>query len=61
MGIQSKSMDKLIVMKDKVSSEYLADVTATGSMPDTKGTLPIYKENGEILGYIALYTNANLS
>ena len=61
MGIQSKSIEKLIVMKSPVSQEYTADVTVAASMPDTVGTVPVYDENGNILGYMALYANPDLS
>ena len=62
MAIQSKSKDKLIVMKDKVSKEVTASalVGASAILATTTGSLPVYDENGDILGYIALFDTATL-
>lgn len=62
MALQSKSKDKLIVMKDKVSKEVTASALVGGSaiLATTTGSLPVYDENGDILGYIALFDTATL-
>ncbi len=62
MPIQSKSKDKLIVMKDKVSKEAtaVALVGASAILATTTNSLPVYDENGDILGYIALFDTATL-
>lgn len=61
MAIRSKSINKVLAMKDKVSQELTATAVDYTSMPDTTGSLPIYDESGKILGYIALYSNADLT
>lgn len=62
MAIQSKSKEKLIVMKDKVSKELTASALVGGSaiLATTTGSLPVYDENGDVLGYIALFDTATL-
>lgn len=62
MGIQSKSKDKLMVMKDKVSKEatVVTLVGGTAITATTTNSLPVYDENGDILGYIALFDTATL-
>ena len=60
---QSKSIDKLIVFKDKVSVEYDSSANVLGgSIPATAtGTLPAYDEKGKLLGYVALFDTVNLT
>jgi len=62
MAIQSKSKDKLIVMKSAVSKELTASalVGGTAILATTTGSLPVYDENGNVLGYIALFDTASL-
>jgi len=62
MAIQSKSKDKLLVMKDKVSVEATAAVLVGGTniLATTTYSIPAYDENGNILGYIALFDTATL-
>lgn len=62
MGVQSKSIEKLLVLKDSVSKEKtsfaaIASGTATTTID---GTLPVYDEKGNLLGYIPLYTAATI-
>lgn len=38
-----------------------AQVTATGAMPSTTNTMPVYDKDGAILGYVALYANVDLT
>ena len=62
MSIQSKSKEKLLVMKDKVSAEVTASalVGGTAILATTTGSIPAYDEKGNILGYIALFDTATL-
>lgn len=62
MAIQSKSKDKLIVMKDSISKEATVAtlVGGTAITATTTNSLPVYDENGDILGYIALFDTATL-
>ena len=62
MPLQSKSKDKLLVMKDKVSKEVTASalVGGTAILATTTGSLPVYDEKGNILGYIALFDTPTL-
>ena len=62
MAVQSKSKEKLIVMKDKVSVEASAVtlVGGTAILADTTYSLPVYDEKGNLLGYIALFDTATL-
>jgi len=62
LAIQSKSKDKLIVMKSAVSKEITASalVGGTAILATTTGSLPVYDENGDVLGYIALFDTASL-
>ena len=55
MAIQSKSREKLLVLKDKVSKEVAAITTSTTTTLDADNMLPVYDENGDLVGYIALY------
>lgn len=61
MAIQSRSIDKVLSFKNKISAETTAATITEGAMPDTAASLPVYDENGNILGYIALYGNADLT
>jgi hypothetical protein len=62
MGLQSKSKAKLIVMKDNISKELTASalVGGTAILATTTGSLPVYDEHGNILGYIALFDTDTL-
>lgn len=62
MSIQSKSREKLLVSKDKVSAHVTAVtlVGGTNILADTKNSLEIFDENGVSLGFIALFDTANL-
>lgn len=61
MAVQSKSKAKLIVMKNKVSDEITTAVKDPAvDLSDTTSSLPIYDENGKLLGYIALWAAATL-
>ena len=62
MPLQSKSKAKLIVMKDKVSKELTASalIGGTAILATTTGSLPIYDETGNLLGYIALFDTPTL-
>jgi len=62
MAIQSKSKDKLLVMKDKVSREANAVTLVGGSAitATTTNSIPAYDEDGNILGYIALFDTDTL-
>ena len=55
MAIQSKSREKLLVLKDKVSKEVAAITTSTTTTLDADNMLPVCDENGDLVGYIALY------
>jgi len=60
----SKARAKLYAHIRKVTalaSEETAAVKATGAMPSTTSTVPVYDEDGNVLGYVALYANADLS
>lgn len=63
MTIQSKSKDKLIVMKDKVSSEATTGLSVVGSTiaATATATIPVYDENGTLLGHVPLFDTANLT
>lgn len=79
---QTKSADKMLLLKDKVSEEVNvgpgttgqgsplgnaagvgSPLWATGGSPTGSiiGSLPVYNENGEVMGYIALFDTANLA
>jgi len=62
MAKQSKSKSKLIVCKDVISKEFSAQtlVGGTNIVADTTGSLPVYDENGTLLGYIALFDTPTL-
>ena len=38
-----------------------AAVVATGAMPSTTNTMPVYDKDGNILGYVALYAHVDLT
>lgn len=38
-----------------------AQVTATAAMPSTTNTMPVYDKDGNILGYVAIYANVDLT
>lgn len=38
-----------------------AAVKAYDAMPSTAKTMPVYDSQGTVIGYVALYTNADLS
>jgi len=61
MSIQSKSKDKLLVLKDKVSAEATTELTADITVPAAVATVPAYDETGNLLGYIALFDTADLT
>lgn len=64
MAIQSKSREKLLVMKDKVSAEAttgLALVGGTAITATAQASLPVYDEHGVLLGYVALFATAALT
>ncbi len=63
MAIQSKSREKLIVMKDKVSKEATTGLTVVGSTiaATATATIPVYDENGDLLGHVALFDTAALT
>lgn len=59
---QSKSRSKLLVSKDKVSKHVTAVVVVGGSIAgSTKNSLEVFDENGDSLGFIALFDTANLA
>ena len=62
MAIQSKSREKLITFKNKVSDEVTTSALVGGAaiLATTTGSLPIYDEKGTLLGYVALFDTANL-
>lgn len=62
MASQAKNKAKLLVTKDKVSKEFTAAVLVGGSavLATTTGSLPVYDEEGVLLGYIALFDTATL-
>jgi hypothetical protein len=61
MSVQSKSKEKLLVLKDSVSKEATTGLTATITAPAAVGTIPAYDEQGTLLGYIALFDTADLT
>lgn len=61
MSIQSKSIKKLLVLKDVVSAEFTEVEMPSEHMPHTVGSLPVYDENGVLLGYIAIYEDASFT
>ena len=63
MGIQSKSREKLLTLKDKVSEEATTGLALVGGSAITanaQASLPVYDENGTLLGYVALFDTATL-
>ena len=38
-----------------------AAIVATGAMPSTTNSMPVYDKDGAILGYVALYATASLT
>ena len=64
MSGQSKSREKLIVMKDRVSSEATTGLSLVGGSNITataQASLPVYNEKGVLLGYIALFDTSTLT
>lgn len=63
MGIQSTASAKQLLFKKPVSKELLTanNVDQSTNTTLTKGTLPLYDESGNILGYVPIYANANLA
>ena len=63
MTIQSKSREKLITMKDKISEEATTGLAVVGSTiaATATATLPVYDEKGVLLGYMPLFDTANLT
>ena len=79
--LQTKSADKLLVLKDKVSTELNvtgstgqgsplgnsagvgSPLWATGGSPTASiiGSLPVYNESGQVIGYLALFDTADLT
>lgn len=62
MAIQSKSREKLLVGKDKIS-KHASAVTLVGGaaiLADTVNSLEVFDENGVSLGFIALFDTATL-
>ena len=62
MSIQSKSREKLLVSKGKVSSHVTAVTLVGGSaiLADTVNSLEVFDEDGVSLGFIALFDTATL-
>lgn len=62
MAIQSKSREKLLVGKDKISKHTTATalVGASAILADTVNSLEVFDENGVSLGFIALFDTATL-
>lgn len=60
---QAKNRDKLLVLKDKVSKEATTGLTVAGTAiaATATGTVPVYDETGNLLGYVALFDTANLT
>jgi len=63
MAIQSKSREKLLTTKGKISEEATTGLSVVGSTiaATATATLPIYDENGTLLGYVPLFDTANLT
>lgn len=63
MGLQAKNKAKLLVLKDKVSVEATTGLSVVGSTiaATATATVPVYDENGTLLGHIALFDTANLT
>jgi hypothetical protein len=62
MAIQSKSKDKLLVFKDKISTEATTGLTAIDiTIPAAQATVPCYNERGDLLGHLALFDTADLT
>ena len=60
MSVQSKSKDKLLVLKDKVSDEATTglSVVVSACASTISATVPVYDEKGTLLGYIPLIDSA---
>lgn len=58
---QTKSRTKLYSNINVAAADYTAAAIATAAMPNTVGSVPIKDENGNILGYVALYANNTLT
>ena len=62
MAIQSKSREKLLTTKNKVSAHVTAVtlVGGTNILADTKNSMELFDENGVSLGFVALFDTATL-
>ena len=62
MAIQSKSREKLLTTKNKVSAHVTAVtlVGGTAILADTKNSIELFDENGVSLGFVALFDTATL-
>ncbi len=62
MAIQSKSREKILTTKDKVSAHVKAAVLVGGAaiLATTKNSLELFDEKGVSLGFIALFDTATL-
>lgn len=61
--MQAKNRYKLLVLKDKVSAEVttgLSLVGGTNIVADAIASIPLYDENGTLLGHVALFDTATL-
>ena len=64
MTVQSKSRAKVITTKDKISAEAttgLSIVGGTNITANAQASLPVYDENGTLLGHVALFDTATLT
>lgn len=62
MGGNSRARSKLFTLKNKVSESVNSGLSvATAEMGDAVASLPAYDENGNLLGYIALYSDKDLT
>lgn len=62
MAQQSTSKAKMLLTKNKISEEAAAVSLVGGSaiLADTTYSLPVYDEEGTLLGYIALFDTPTL-
>ena len=58
---QSKARINLYSNINVAAADETAAVVATAAMPDTTSSVPIKDENGNVLGYVALYAAASLT
>lgn len=63
MAIQSKSKDKLLVLKEPVTKEMTSGLSVVGSAiaATATHTVPVYDEDGNLLGHMALFDTADLT